>query len=159
MHQWFPIFTIPICCWRRSQPLNPQLRKPLSWPFNQLCRHRHWFHGRGAFAAGETNKSWLCAPMISILDAYNLLLTSKSIPKVHPACLHQWCSIWTLTICWWHQSQSKKFNLKKRVAAVPREASSIVVFVRRHPWFSNQGVPGVGTDWLPGFISQYYVNI
>ena len=45
---------------------------------------------------------------------------------------------------------------------MPREASSIVVIiilvvviliiviviiiVRRHPWFSNQGVPGVGTD-------------
>ena len=76
---------------------------------------------------------------MSNLDAYNLLMTSKSIPKV--------------------QSE-------KNMAAVPREASSIVVVIiiliiiiiiiiviiiiiiiiiivnRRHPWFSNQGVPG-----------------
>ena len=56
--------------------------------------------------------------------------------QTDPACLHHRFPILTLPICCGHQSQSQKFNLKKRVAAVPREASSIVV-VRRHPCFSK----------------------
>ena len=46
LHRCFPTLTIPICCWRRSQPFTQQLNQPLSWPLSQSRRHRKSSHGR-----------------------------------------------------------------------------------------------------------------
>ena len=35
----------------------------------------------------------------------------------------------------------------------------VILIIRRHPWFSNQGVPGVGTDLLTNATWQSDFNL
>ena len=67
---------------------------------------------------------------MSNLDTFNLLLTGKSTPKIQSE--KRGGGGATRSVL---DSRGNNVNIK-----------GITVVIRRHPWFSNQGVPRVGTN-------------